>query len=165
MKDIDFEQELYNHFGQVKDFTLGMRIGQYFYNLGRDSVPLPEDTVLFNKGVAEGKRLMIEELSEHIAAAYQLGLATHNPNIEPKVELIYTKDTTPADGKELLYVSDKSYKIGWRDCKEQMMKEAVEGEVVKDISNKLAVTAKNVNLDKFKFGEKVRIIIVKEDEK
>ena len=40
---------------------------------------------------------------------------------------------------------------------------AVEGEVVKDINNKLAVTAKNVNLDGFKFGDKVRIIIVKED--
>ena len=40
---------------------------------------------------------------------------------------------------------------------------AVEGEVVKDINNKLAVTAKNVNLDKFKFGDKVRIIIVKDD--
>ena len=35
--DIDFEQELYNHFGQVKDFTLGMRIGQYFYELGKQS--------------------------------------------------------------------------------------------------------------------------------
>ena len=44
-----------------------------------------------------------------------------------------------------------------------MMKEAVEGEVVKDINNKLAVTAKNVNLDKFKFGERVKIIIVKEE--
>lgn len=62
--DLDFEQELYNHFGQIKDFTLGMRIGQYFYNLGRDSVPLPEDTVLFNKGVEEGKRLMVEEAVE-----------------------------------------------------------------------------------------------------
>ena len=35
MNDIDFEQELYKHFGQVKDFTLGMRIGQYFYELGK----------------------------------------------------------------------------------------------------------------------------------
>lgn len=34
MNGIDFEQELYNHFGQVKDFTLGMRIGKYFYELG-----------------------------------------------------------------------------------------------------------------------------------
>ena len=40
--EIDFEQELYNHFGQVKDFTLGMSIGQYFYNLGRQSKPNPE---------------------------------------------------------------------------------------------------------------------------
>lgn len=52
---------------------------------------------------------------------------------------------------------------GAEHAKEQMMKEAVEGEVVKDINNKLAVTAKNVNLDKFKFGERVKIIIVKED--
>lgn len=57
----------------------------------------------------------------------------------------------------------QSCKAGAKWQKEQMMKEAVEGEVVKDINNKLAVTAKNVNLDGFKFGEKVRIIIVKED--
>ena len=31
---IDFEQELYNRFGQIKDFTLGMRIAEYFYELG-----------------------------------------------------------------------------------------------------------------------------------
>ena len=47
--------------------------------------------------------------------------------------------------------------------REKMMKEAVEGEVVKDISNKLAVTAK-INLDGFKFGDKVRVIVLpKED--
>jgi len=32
--DLDFEQELYKAFGQVKDFTLGMRIAKYFYSLG-----------------------------------------------------------------------------------------------------------------------------------
>lgn len=37
--DIDFEQELYKHFGQVKDFTLGMRIGKYFYELGKQEKP------------------------------------------------------------------------------------------------------------------------------
>lgn len=36
--EVDFEQELYKHFGQVKDFTLGMRIGKYFYELGRKQV-------------------------------------------------------------------------------------------------------------------------------
>ena len=36
--DIDFEQELYKHFGQIKDFTLGMRIGKYFYNLCKEQM-------------------------------------------------------------------------------------------------------------------------------
>ena len=31
---LDFEQELYKAFGQVKDFTLGMRIAKYFFELG-----------------------------------------------------------------------------------------------------------------------------------
>ena len=35
MSNIDFEQELYNHFGQVKDFSCGMRIARYFYEMGR----------------------------------------------------------------------------------------------------------------------------------
>ena len=36
-KPIDFEQELYNYFGQVKDFTLGMRIAKRFYDMGKNS--------------------------------------------------------------------------------------------------------------------------------
>lgn len=68
----------------------------------KKQIPTPEDTVLFQKGVEEGKRLMMED--------------------------------------------------------------AVEGEVVKDISNKLAATAKNINLDGLKFGDKVRIIILPEEE-
>lgn len=34
---IDFEQELYKAFGQVKDFTLGMRIAKWFYDMGKNS--------------------------------------------------------------------------------------------------------------------------------
>lgn len=68
----------------------------------KKQMPMPEDTVLFQKGVEEGKRLMMEG--------------------------------------------------------------AVEGEVVKDISNKLAVTAKNINLDGFRFGDKVHIIILPKEE-
>ena len=34
------------------------------YKLHEANIPLPEDTVLFNKGVAAGKRLMIEEAVE-----------------------------------------------------------------------------------------------------
>ena len=57
---------------------------------------------------------------------------------------------------------EKASEWGYNLCKEQMMKDAVEGEIVKDITNKLAVTAKNINLDGFKFGDKVKIIIVKQ---
>jgi hypothetical protein len=32
--DLDFENELYKAFGQVKDFTLGMRIAKHFFELG-----------------------------------------------------------------------------------------------------------------------------------
>ena len=43
-KPIDFEQELYNYFGQVKDFTLGMRIAKRFYDMGRKyHEPVSED--------------------------------------------------------------------------------------------------------------------------
>lgn len=32
--NLNFEQELYKAFGQVKDFTLGVRIARYFFELG-----------------------------------------------------------------------------------------------------------------------------------
>ena len=34
-KHLDFEHELYKAFGQVKDFTLGMRIAKRFYDMGK----------------------------------------------------------------------------------------------------------------------------------
>lgn len=73
-------------------------------------------------------------------------------------------DTMFGRGKHQPFYKDL-FIAGAKWQKEQMLMEAAEGEVVKDINNKLVVTAKNVNLDGFKFGEKVRIIIVKEDEK
>ena len=56
--------------------------------------------------------------------------------------------------------------IGMTKQKEQMMKEAVEGEIQMRYSGCLcAKTIRAINEDKFNFGDKVRIIIVKEDEK
>lgn len=34
MAQIDFGQELYKAFGQVKDFTLGVSIAKHFYEMG-----------------------------------------------------------------------------------------------------------------------------------
>ena len=58
------------------------------------------------------------------------------------------------------YEIEAAFADGMLAERERMMKEAVEGEIVKDISGKLGATAK-VNLDGFKFGEKVRVIIIK----
>ena len=41
-----------------------MRLARHFAQWGAEHTPLPEDTVLFNKGVEEGKRLMMEEAVE-----------------------------------------------------------------------------------------------------
>ena len=40
------------------------RVARHFAQWGADHAPLPEDTVIFNKGVAEGKRLMLEDAVE-----------------------------------------------------------------------------------------------------
>ena len=42
VSEIDFEQELYKAFGQVKDFTLGMRIAKRFYDIGRTNAATPQ---------------------------------------------------------------------------------------------------------------------------
>ena len=72
------------------------------YKFHAEHAPLPEDTVTYNKGVAEGKRLMMEE--------------------------------------------------------------AVEGEIQMRYSGCLcAKTIRAINEDKFKFGDKVRVVVIKEN--
>lgn len=38
------------------------KVIKHFYDLGQSQMPMPEDTVLFNKGVAEGRRLEREDI-------------------------------------------------------------------------------------------------------
>ncbi len=64
---IDFEQELYNRFGQVKDFTLGMRIAKYFYELGRSEKPNNHKrNELFDECVAKCDPKVMKEVSDNI---------------------------------------------------------------------------------------------------
>lgn len=173
MNGIDFEQELYNRFGMVKDFTLGMRIGKYFYELGKqsgsseipndleeaageyakgyfddcsaakraadhgfiagakwqaDHAPLPEDTVLFNKGVAEGRRLAEEEQAEMFT--------------------IVALDAA-------------------QRAQEQMMKDAVDAKIYGYDDGSYELIASWLDLPKriYKDGDKVRIIIIKDNGK
>lgn len=111
----DLEEELERRYEQAKwgyvdgfgetvmDKEQFTRIARHFAEWGAGHTPLPEDTVIFQKGVEEGKRLMMEG--------------------------------------------------------------AVEGEIQMRYSGCLcAKTIRAINEDKFKFGDKVRIIIVKEEE-
>ena len=87
------------------------------------SSPLPEDTVLFNKGVAEGRRLAEEEQAD-----------------------LFT-----------IVALDAAQR-----AKEQMMKEAVEGEVesFSDMHQEVTIP---LNPTMFKVGDKVRVIIIKDN--
>lgn len=42
----------------------GLSVARHFAQWGAEHTPLPEDTVIFNKGIEEGKRLMMEEAVE-----------------------------------------------------------------------------------------------------
>ncbi len=51
---IDFEQELYKAFGQVKDFTFGMQIAKRFYEIGiQHQEPVSEDFEKIVEEIAE----------------------------------------------------------------------------------------------------------------
>lgn len=134
--------------------------------------PMPEDTVLFNKGVAEGRRLEREDMMKII---------TKDDNLEEAAKNIYkvpfgtrAEDfIAGADWQEkqdLKYISE-IHKNGYNLCKEQMLKDAVEGVVGKDgiltLSNGEAVDL-CPSLDKIAFGlqprQKVRIVVLKEEE-
>ena len=55
------------------------------------------------------------------------------------------------------------FKDGWNACKEQMMKDAVEGEVIQDLKGVNRVKSFSKIPEWLYFGDKVRLIIVKED--
>lgn len=58
---INFEEELYKAFGQVKDFSLGMRIAARFYDMGRfDAHIQNNDHVVYNEDL--GCRVNLSQL-------------------------------------------------------------------------------------------------------
>lgn len=70
------------------------------------------------------------------------------------------------DNKDIGETIDKSFdagiKEGYRRCMEQMMEEAVEGEITKDNRGNNVLRVGLLN-NGFEIGDKVKLIIVKED--
>lgn len=102
-------------------------------------MPMPEDTVLFQKGVAEGRRLEREDMTKD----GNVILAEEDFNAE----------------------KEKSMEWGYNLCKEQMLKDAVEGEVYLYHSYNRDAIAILVDIPKENLGDKARIVVLKEEDK
>jgi hypothetical protein len=109
---IDFEQELYNYFGQVKDFTLGMRIAKRFYDMGRKhQEPVSEELE------AEIIRYIgyPQEVDEDVSTTMIRKAARHFANWQKQ-----------QDQSTIELAEDHAMLAGMEKMKEQMMKDAVE---------------------------------------
>ena len=72
----------------------GLReFARHFAQWGANHTPLPEDTVLFNKGVEEGKRLMMEEAVSIIESRISeiIGDAQPKPALRAELEELINK--------------------------------------------------------------------------
>lgn len=165
MKDIDFEQELYKHFGQVKDFTLGMRIGQYFYELGCTRTAEKYNEIEYNRQREEEKPMDLdEELNDEIKKyieeyGYEKGADKLLIAIVARHFAEWQKEQNEKDLSEKIAAA---YQLGL-DKEKQIMSRAVEGEV-ENASLGIVYLRKNLVNEGHSTGDKVRIIVLpKED--
>ncbi len=71
VSDIDFEQELYKAFGQVKDFTLGMRIAKRFYEMGKNhQEPVSKD---LEKAAVEAFKQIVDSDKNNFLEIFKAG--------------------------------------------------------------------------------------------
>ena len=106
VSEIDFEQELYKAFGQVKDFTLCLKIARRFYEIGRNhQEPVSED---------------LEKAAEQYATEF----------IEP-FELYYTKDEV----RQFEAQHEDSFKAGanWQKVKDESFSKDL-GDYINELS-------------------------------
>ncbi len=93
-------------------------------------------------------------------------LDTLSEEPDKSLDAVAKEYSLPFCGGRDLFMSDiaDAFKAGAKWQKEQMLKDAVEGEILMQYSGRLcAETIHAINEDKFKLGDKVRIVIVKED--
>ena len=63
---LGLEEEIKRYYDDMDGDCRYAQTARHFAKWGANHTPLPEDTVLFNKGVEEGKRLMMEEAMEGV---------------------------------------------------------------------------------------------------
>ena len=131
---IDFEQELYKAFGQVKDFTLGMRIAKRFYEIGRN----------YQEPVSEQNLSNVERTIK-------------NWKEEPVSEDLDSFAIKYAQDKPYPVTVCQAVKVGANWQKHQMMKDAVGGEY---LDNNIILEGGIRGM--YDGGDKVKIILIKE---
>ena len=132
-----------------------------------DDQPLPEDTVLFNQGVAEGRRLESEENKDRDIVFWRGIQYAKEQMLKDGLDAVKTLDFNKAEKT----IAGVFVKYGMDLQKEQMMKDAIHYVVQDDLDShgasynipfiRIGTTAlkpKGIGV-----GDKVRVIIVKED--
>ena len=174
---IDFEKELYKAFGQVKDFTLGMRIAKWFYDKGKNSQePVSEE---LEEAAMQYAKLKHKDaaLQKIVSWDFRAGAKWQEEQFE-KNRLKHCNSITNEQAElESDFIDqhlDKYQRMptfldaieyGMEKMKEQMMSKAVDGKIYETQARsklKAATTGKLSRLD-YKVGDKVRVIVIKED--
>ena len=146
--------------------------------------PIDNCIVSAEKNVCKQIKSFIDSLPEEPASEDLTHAAYHyanNLHMKRQIQIFEEKDVAAdfiagaewqhgKDFDDLLQSEMKFpkefYEKGRSDMREEMMNALVNGEVVKDIHNQLCVKSKSL-IDTFgdvKFGDKVKIIIVKEEQ-
>lgn len=74
-EDLEKEYEEYVDkdpvFGKLINHFAGITVARHFAEWQKEQMPMPEDTVIFQKGIEEGKRLMMEDAVEASVNYYE----------------------------------------------------------------------------------------------
>lgn len=117
------------------------------------------------KSTSEANCVIKDEDLEEAAKEYSFNIPTQLEfdSVWKKETEQHFKDGSYWKENQMKEALQTEYEKGRFDMKEEMMKALVNGEIAKDIHNQLKVTPEPLNDAFGKFGDKVKIIIVKED--
>ena len=102
---IDFEHELYKAFGQVKDFTLGMRIAKWFYDMGKNSQePVSEGLEKAARKHSNNLDNIRGSIGEMVRNAYKAGAKWKKANLWKSAD----GDDLPEIDREVIAILDNS---------------------------------------------------------
>lgn len=172
---VDIEQELYKHFGRVKDFTLCTAIAKRFYEMGRSHRrPLGED---FGGEIDEewkhysrdGGTACINKFSFALIASHfakwqeqKDGVPTVDGDLEEEIKRYFTCDPE-VTLRQRTFGDIARHFASWQ--KQQMMRDAEEAAVTSrpnDFGEYMPMVTVPV-CSSHDIGDKVKVLVIKED--